>query len=383
MARRYETTHPFLTFDFDSRELSSTDWLRLGEAASKCEHLARAPLRPNVAAALHSLFLVKGIAATTAIEGNTLNEQEVRGVIEGTLKLPPSRAYLGREVQNVLRACDDAILRGSPVLTVGELLSHHRVILEGLEGAPEVTPGELRRHVVGVGRYRAPDPEDVPLLVERLIGWLNRLAREATEEAVSQAVLRAILAHLYIAWIHPFGDGNGRTARLLELRILFHAGVPTPAAHLLSNHYNATRADYYRRLDEASRTGRAIGFVRYALQGFVDRLREQVSMVQEDQLRMAWESHVYRTLAPARGPGAERMRRVAVELGRRGETVNRSEIARLSIELAHAYGGKTDKSLSRDLNGLSRLGLVESPSRGHWRARTELVLGFLPRRGGG
>lgn len=382
MPRRYETSHPFLTFDFDSRELSPTDWLRLGEAASRCEHLARAPLRPNVSDELHKFFLVKGIAATTAIEGNTLNEEEVRGIIEGTLKLPPSREYLGREVHNVLRACDDAVLRASPVLSVAELLAHHRVILDGLEGSPEVTPGQLRTHVVGVGRYRAPHPEDVPLLVDKLIEWLNRLAREAAEEIVSQAVLRAILAHLYLAWIHPFGDGNGRTARLLELRILFHAGVPTPAAHLLSNHYNATRADYYRRLDEASRTGRALGFVRYALQGFVDRLREQVAMVQADQMRMAWESHVYRTLAPARGPGAERMRRVAVELGRRGDAAIRSEIARLSIELALAYGGKTEKSLTRDLNALSRLGLVESPSRGRWRARTEVVLGFLPRRGG-
>jgi Fic family protein len=61
------------------------------------------------------------------------------------------------------------------------------------------------------------------------------------------ALMKAILTHLYIAWIHPFGDGNGRTARLAELQILLAAGMPMPASHLLSNHYNTTRTDLYRQ----------------------------------------------------------------------------------------------------------------------------------------
>lgn len=49
----------------------------LGEAASKCEHIAGVPLRPSVAQELHRLYLAKGALATTAIEGNTLTENEV------------------------------------------------------------------------------------------------------------------------------------------------------------------------------------------------------------------------------------------------------------------------------------------------------------------
>ena len=56
----------------------------------------------------------------------------------------------------------------------------------------------------------------------------------------SIAILRAITAHLYLIWIHPFGDGNGRLARLVEFTILLKSGIPSIAAHLLSNHYNAT-----------------------------------------------------------------------------------------------------------------------------------------------
>ena len=64
---------------------------------------------------------------------------------------------------------------------------------------------------------------------------------------------------------HPFGDGNGRTGRLLELAILLEAGLPQPVCHLLSNHYNLTRASYYREPDRGSRTSDGIyGFIAYA-----------------------------------------------------------------------------------------------------------------------
>ena len=68
-------------------------------------------------------------------------------------------------------------------------------------------------------------------------------------------ILSAILAHLYLAWIHPFGDGNGRSARLLEFGVLLTGRVPTVAAHLLANFYNDTRSEYYRQLRIASESG--------------------------------------------------------------------------------------------------------------------------------
>jgi Fic family protein len=71
-------------------------------------------------------------------------------------------------------------------------------------------------------------------------------------DPISKSVLLAVWAHLYIAWIHPFGDGNGRTARLVGFTLLLEGGVPAPAAHLLSNHNNRTRSSYYMELDKAS-----------------------------------------------------------------------------------------------------------------------------------
>jgi hypothetical protein len=70
---------------------------------------------------------------------------------------------------------------------------------------------------------------------------------------------------------HPFGDGNGRVARLIEVQILSESGViPDVATGLLSDHYNKTRSQYYLALDGAQ--GDVTSFVGYALQGLLDEL---------------------------------------------------------------------------------------------------------------
>src|SRR6266511_3298337 len=77
MPRRYEETHPWITFQLDLTELDHMTWLLLGEAISKCDHIAGVPLQPEVAALLNMVYLTKGIHATTQIEGNTLSEEQV------------------------------------------------------------------------------------------------------------------------------------------------------------------------------------------------------------------------------------------------------------------------------------------------------------------
>src|SRR5713101_1171428 len=99
--RRFQETHPWLTFNADLREAGPELWMMLGECQSKCEHLAKYPLTPDIAAEIHRMYMAKGVLATTAIEGNTLSEDEVRQILDGKLELPPSREYLAREVQNI------------------------------------------------------------------------------------------------------------------------------------------------------------------------------------------------------------------------------------------------------------------------------------------
>jgi Fic family protein len=235
-------------------------WITLGECASKCEHIAGVPLLPETASRLYLVYLAKGALATTAIEGNTLSEQEVLNHLEGKLKLPPSREYLAQEIDNVVRGCNSILAeissRRQPDLDRNRIEELNRIILNKLSLEEGVVPGEVRRHGVTVARYRGAPAEDCAYLLERLCQWLaSPDFAPAGEFSIQTSILKAIVAHLYLAWIHPFGDGNGRTARLVEFQILICSGVPAPAAHLLSNHYNQTRTEYYRQLDHASRSG--------------------------------------------------------------------------------------------------------------------------------
>ena len=116
--RDYRRSHPWITFEF--RIEQDRLWCLLGEAASKCQHLAGTPLQPALADELSGVYLVKGAVATTAIEGNTLTEDEVRELLESRRKLPPSQQYLQQEVENVIEGLHriDAAARAGEPFTV-------------------------------------------------------------------------------------------------------------------------------------------------------------------------------------------------------------------------------------------------------------------------
>lgn len=381
MVRPYEESHPWLRFHYDLRQLGWRDWLAIGEIRSKCEHLSWVPLRPETAAELHRLYFAKGVHATTAIEGNTLTEHEVRARLDGKAVSPPSKAYLEREIDNVARVCnaimDEASIDGE--LTVSQILGYHRSLMEGLPAEPHVEPGKTRTYAVGVAAYRAAPAVDVDHLMERLVGWLNLPDfRPADGDRIAFGFLRAVLAHLYIAWIHPFGDGNGRTARLLEFYILVGAGVPSPAAHLLSNHYNETRAAYYRELDRASKTGDPTEFLRYAIQGMVDGLRRQVERIREQLVAVTWENFVHEAV-PGTSERASRQRHLLIDLARASAPIAASRIIDLSTRVAAHYAQATSKTLHRDLNALVSAELLRREPGGYV-ANVDRLRPYLPRR---
>src|SRR5262249_16120802 len=152
-------------------------------------------------------------------------------------------------------------------ITVATLKEFNALILKGLELNEDVVPGEIRNYDVGVGSYRGAPHGDCEFLLSKLCEWIESpLFQDDSDNNLITAIIKSIVFHLYLAWIHPFGDGNGRTARLVELAILLAQGVSTPAAHLLSNHYNATRKKYYGELDRASKSGGdIIPFIEYAM----------------------------------------------------------------------------------------------------------------------
>ncbi len=356
----------------------------LGEACSKCDHIAGVALKPSVQDELHQIYLAKGVHATTAIEGNTLTEDQVRAQIEGHLNVPPSQEYLAVETDNVITACNSIVRgiveRGPAELTRRLIETYNRFVLSDLPTQPDVVPGVLRTHSVTVGSYLAPPAEDCVELLDSLCEWLRGPDFDADRMGRGIAILQAVLAHLYLARIHAFGDGNGRTARLLEFTVLVNAGFPSPTAHLLSNHYNETRTEYYRHLDQASRSGGdVVPFIMYALRGLVDGLVEQLAVIRGFQLTLAWQSYVDEQFAGIRGPTADRRRLLVLGLSEAERPVPKAELITLTPGLAYAYARKTPKTLTRDLNELVRLDLVREEDDG-WIARRDKMLAFLPAR---
>lgn len=382
--RKYAATHPWLTFELNMSRAPPKLWIALGEAQSKCRHIAGVALQPGVACEMHRIYLARGLLATTAIEGNTLTEDEVRKLLDHKLKLPPSRRYLGLEIDNVLSACNEMLMeieaeRTPPVTT--SLIKHfNSQVLRKLQLSPEVRPGEIRQHEVGVGNYRGAPAEDCEYLLDRLSDWLNTGFRGSDDDRIIVGLVKSIAAHVYLAWIHPFGDGNGRTARLLEVKFLLEAGVPSAAAHLLSNHYNLTRSEYYRQIGLTSVNADLLPFIQYAVNGFVDQLREQIERIKQQHLAVSWVNYVHEKIGHQKTPAERRQRDVVLAMSKDSEPgryLRPAEIMKINPEIAAQYATKTRKTLTRDLNALRKLELIESKN-GAYRANIKVMLAFLP-----
>lgn len=201
--RTFKETHPWIKFDFDLKKADSGLWLALGEADSKCEHIAGVPLRPQTAKELLTLYLARGIRATTAIEGNTLSEAEVLSRIEGKKVLPPSKEYLGIEIDNILRVYNrmvEGIIQKKIGLPDAETIcSFNREVLKDLQLQKDVVPGTIRKHGVGVGLYRGAPQEDCEYLLERLCEWIRskRFSRVSIPGCGRRGYHRGGRSHLF------------------------------------------------------------------------------------------------------------------------------------------------------------------------------------------
>lgn len=188
----------------------------------KKEQLDR--LRPLSSAALAQLqryYDVELTYTSNAIEGNTLTHRETAEVIEHGITVG------GKSLRDHLEAVDHY----DAVLWMRELASHATPVNES-------TMRELHRRIVArsepgiAGAYSAlprriagspvifPNPAKIPALMKGLGGWLQ----DAPPTPAS-----AFEAHFRLTAIHPFSDGNGRTARLLMNMLLIRGGYPPVA----------------------------------------------------------------------------------------------------------------------------------------------------------
>ena len=160
---------------------------------------------------------------SNAIEGNTLTAVETTLVVEKGITVG------GKPLKDHLEAVDHfaalgyvrELARQPAPFTEMDVRNLHRLVLLRSDPAIAGRYADQGRYVLtDAGRHSFPSPAEVPALMGDLARWLNGAA--ATPET-------AFTAHRQLVEIHPFNDGNGRTARLLMNLILIRGGYPPVA----------------------------------------------------------------------------------------------------------------------------------------------------------
>ena len=247
----------------DEREIEPL----LIRAETLLEAVSSIPMLPDWGARFNDELIRKSIFGTAAIEGNPLSEKEVSDALDKEPEQSSSRAL--REIANLKELY--AELKTWKVsdhpLDEAMVRHFHGVICKDLAFADNI-PGQYRMSNVVVGDdahggvYVPPrDRADIINLMRELFAWL-------TGEEVQQMspLLRAACAHYYIARIHPFRDGNGRTARFAEAYILSRAGM-TLLAPVMSNYYYSHIDDYFIAISQSEKSRNITPFFRFVLQG--------------------------------------------------------------------------------------------------------------------
>lgn len=380
--REYED-YPHLLFR-RHWQVSAEVHYQLGECDGIIRAISLTPILPEHYGALLRLSLTKGAQATTAIEGNTLTEEEIVRIAEGE-QLTKSKEYQAIEVKNILDAFN-ALLQeafdghGDHLITPELLRRFHWMIGQNLGEHLDAIPGQFRTDRRFVGRYLSPPPEIVPEMVRRLCDWLRSEFHFQAGQTFSEAVLQAIVTHVYIEWIHPFGDGNGRTGRLVEFYLLLRAGTPDIASHILSNHYNLTRAEYFRHFEHARQSRDLSAFISYAVQGFRDGLLNTLEQIQGSQFEITWRKLVYDKFADRRLTNRVMFNRQrALMLGMPKKLLTIREIMAASPPIEAMYESVTERTARRDLEALLEMGLVLKEGE-RWQPNVSLLRTHLARR---
>jgi len=387
MSKELQREYPHLMFR-RHWELSSGSLHLLGQCEAYVKAINNTPILPHHYNQLMNVALMKGAQATTAIEGNTLSDEEVKKVMDKQ-KLPPSKEYQAIEVGNILTAFNELLseivnTNVDHYISIDLLQRFHKMVGQNLGEHFTAIPGQLRNSDVVVGRYRCPDYRDVPILLERLCQWLrNEFKYGKTEQSFSEVVIQAIVTHIYIEWIHPFGDGNGRTGRLVEFYILLRGGNPDISSHILSKYYNLTRTAYYRQIEKATESRNLSEFIEYALLGFRDGLVQTLDIIQKSQFQNTWQKLIYDRFDAIRQGSREdvfrRQRTLALEIPFDIEFTI-SQVSNLSIPLAKQYaGGVSEKTIQRDVEKLMELELVRKSKSGYI-ANTDILRSMIDKR---
>lgn len=191
------------------------------------------------------VYRVEWTYHSNAIEGNTLTLQETKAVLEGqTIERKTWREHL--EIINHSEAIDyvEEIVEKEIPLSEKVIKDLHSLILRNIDDRNRGRYRTINVHIAG-SQHKPIHHLKVPENIEAMLSWFNQ------EQNRLHPVELAAVLHFKFVYIHPFVDGNGRTARLLMNMVLMQKGYPP----VILKSDPSAKVAYYQALEKASITG--------------------------------------------------------------------------------------------------------------------------------
>lgn len=243
---------------------------------------SRRPLPGTVVQRLQSEILADRVHSSAVTEGNRLSRRETLVVLtSGLVEAGTRRDTL--EVRNLAEAIMqvEEALRNHDRLTPLLIRTLHKTLLKDIDDA---NAGKFRNEDVAISGAKAQPPSflDVDALVQEVLNYSY-----ITDETI-EPLQRATWLHWAIARIHPFRDGNGRIARLLQDYILLNAGlVPAPLQS------EDREGGYYAAL-EAADMGGGRPLLEIVAKNTLRMADRYLSIIRDEETRQDWVAKITR-----------------------------------------------------------------------------------------
>lgn len=249
------------------------------------EIIANAPLVPQWEAKFREDAVLRTVFHGTHIEGNDLSYTEAKDVLAG--KTIPSRDRDVQEILNyraVMGFIDDEYQNTRKEITEQVIKTIHKLTVEKLLPAQDAghyrkTQVVVRNAKTGEVTFRPPNAIEVPYLMNEFITWLN-----SNESQEINAIIRAGITQYEIVRVHPFLDGNGRTARSAATLLLFKEGYDVKKFFSLEEYYDKNPHEYYTALQSVTSEERDLTFW---LEYFSEGLANELERIKEKVLKLS------------------------------------------------------------------------------------------------
>lgn len=252
-------------------KITNTTLNNLTQISASKSFIEKAPIIPVWEAKLRKQAIIRSAHFSTAIEGNKLTLEEVESILEGK-DVEYVRPRDRQEVLNYKKIIE--FISTNPEVTVQTINRINKISLEKID---EKNGGELRKiqnYVVKQNEdgtkqiiYTPPKPDEVPGLMKELVEWVHEEIGKKTSP-----VLVAGVAHHQLVTIHPYVDGNGRTARALATLILYSNGYDIKKLFSLEEYYDEDLARYYDSIQKARDMKNLTGWLEYFTEGIAIEL---------------------------------------------------------------------------------------------------------------